>query len=66
MEVDASALRLYEADCGEKIAVANDMVTLTTVPLPARLLGVHLGLPGSDHCPVVSVESSTQERPSRF
>ncbi|CAE7872093.1 Sur-8, partial [Symbiodinium necroappetens] len=50
MEVDASALRLYEADCGEKIAVANDMVTLTTVPLPARLLGVHLGLPGSDHC----------------
>eukprot|EP00439_Symbiodinium_sp_Y106_P075305 s165_g14.t2 len=50
MEVDASALRLYEADCGEKIAVANDMVTLTTAPLPARLLGVHLGLPGSDQC----------------
>ena len=28
---------------------------LLPAPLPARLLGVHLGLPGSDQCPVTQL-----------
>ena len=36
---------------------------LLSVPLPARLLGVHLGLPGSDHCPVAQL-ALLQTQPS--
>eukprot|EP00434_Breviolum_minutum_P014101 symbB.v1.2.012432.t1/scaffold860.1/size157271/1 len=43
-------IRLYQADDGDKVAKMEDMECLTTAPLPARLLGVLLCVPGNDAC----------------